>query len=62
VGEFWPVPRKHRLRVERKVGTRWRLVGFVRTNRRGHYHTELEGAGVYRVRGGSVAGPDVRLR
>ncbi|HEY6777498.1 MAG TPA: SpoIID/LytB domain-containing protein [Thermoleophilaceae bacterium] len=62
VGEFWPTPRKHRLRVERKVGKRWRLVSFVHTSRRGRYRAELERPGVYRVRGGSVAGPDVRLR
>jgi stage II sporulation protein D len=61
-GEFWPAPRKHRLRVERRVGERWRLVAFEDTSRRGRYRVELERAGVYRVRAGSVAGPLVRLR
>ena len=61
-GEFWPAPRKHRLRVERRVRERWRLVGFEDTSRRGRYRVELERAGVYRVRAGSVAGPPVRLR
>jgi stage II sporulation protein D len=61
-GEFWPAPRTHRLRVERRVGGRWRLVGFEDTGRRGRYRVELERAGVYRVRAGSVAGPRVRVR
>jgi stage II sporulation protein D len=61
-GEFWPAPRRHRLRVERRVGARWRLVGFEDTSRRGRYRVELERAGVYRVRAGSVAGPRVRVR
>ena len=61
-GEFWPAPRKHRLRVERRVGERWRLVAFEDTSRRGRYRVELERTGVYRVRAGSVAGPLVRLR
>jgi stage II sporulation protein D len=61
-GEFWPAPRKHRLRVERRVGERWRLVGFEDTSRRGRYRVELERAGVYRVRAGSVAGPRMRVR
>jgi stage II sporulation protein D len=61
-GEFWPAPRKHRLRVERRVGEGWGLVGFADTGRRGRYRVELARAGVYRVRAGSVAGPPVRLR
>jgi stage II sporulation protein D len=61
-GEFWPAPRRHRLRVERRVGGRWQLVGFEDTSRRGRYRVELERAGVYRVRAGSVAGPRVRVR
>jgi stage II sporulation protein D len=61
-GEFWPAPRRHRLRVERRVGERWRLVSFVETSRRGRYRAELERAGLYRVRAGSVTGPQVRLR
>jgi stage II sporulation protein D len=62
VGDYWPPPGKHRLRVERRMAGRWRLVSFVKTNRRGHYRAELERPGVYRVSAGSVAGPQVRLR
>jgi stage II sporulation protein D len=61
-GEFYPAPRRHRLRVERRVGKRWTRVGFVKTNRRGRYRAELERPGMYRVRAGSVTGPHVRLR
>ena len=62
VGEYFPVPRSRRLRVERRIAGRWRLVRFVSTDRRGRYRAGLERPGVYRVRAGSVAGPDVQLR
>src|SRR5215211_6482843 len=62
VGDYWPPPGKHRLRVERRMAGHWRLVSFVKTNRHGHYRAELERPGVYRVSAGSVAGPQVRLR
>jgi stage II sporulation protein D len=61
-GRFWPVPKRHKLSVERRTAGRWRHTAVVRTDRRGRYRAELERAGVYRVRGGSVAGPRVRLR
>jgi stage II sporulation protein D len=62
VGRFWPAPRGRRLRVEKRQGGSWRRVTAIRTTRRGRYRTELERAGVYRVRSSSVAGPAVRLR
>jgi stage II sporulation protein D len=62
VGRFWPAPRERRLRIERRAGGRWHDATFARTDRRGRYRRELERAGVYRVRAGSVAGPSVRIR
>jgi stage II sporulation protein D len=62
VGEFWPAPRGRRLDVERRAGGSWRRVAAVRTTRRGRYRAELRRPGVYRVRAGSVTGPQVRLR
>ena len=61
-GTFWPAPRRHKLNVERRTNGRWRHVAVAYTGRRGRYRAELERAGVYRVRAGSVAGPRVRLR
>jgi stage II sporulation protein D len=61
-GDFYPAPRKHRLRVERRAGGRWRKVATTRTGAHGRYRVELDRAGVYRVRAGSVTGPHVRLR
>jgi len=62
VGKYFPAPGTHRLRVERRVAGHWRLVRFVSTTRRGRYRAALGRPGVYRVRAGSVAGPNVRLR
>ena len=62
VGKYFPAPGSHRLRVERRVAGHWRLVRFVSTTPRGRYRAALERPGVYRVRAGSVAGPNVRLR
>jgi stage II sporulation protein D len=61
-GEFYPAPRKRRLRVERRARGRWLKVTVVRTHANGRYRAELDRAGVYRVRGRAVAGPAVRIR
>jgi SpoIID/LytB domain protein len=61
-GEFQPAPRSHRLVVQRKAEGRWRTVDHVRTARLGRYRTDVDGPGLYRVKGGSVAGPAVRVR
>jgi hypothetical protein len=62
VGSFAPAPRKHRLLLERRVGSKWRKVVVLRTARGGRYRAALERAGLYRVRYRSVAGPAVRVR
>jgi stage II sporulation protein D len=61
-GEFRPAPRSRRLAVQRRSGGRWRTIERVTTSRLGRYRVELERAGLYRVKGGSVAGPAVRMR
>jgi stage II sporulation protein D len=61
-GAFEPAPRARRLRLERRVGDRWRTVKLVRTTRGGGYSVAVRRRGVYRVRAGDVAGPPVRVR
>jgi stage II sporulation protein D len=61
-GQFYPAPRRHRLRVERRDDGRWRRVTMVRTRANGRYRVELDRTGVYRVRSRAVAGPRVRVR
>jgi stage II sporulation protein D len=62
VGSFEPAPRRHALRLERRIGGRWRTVLILRTTRNGHYRVALERAGLYRVRSRTVAGSAVRVR
>ena len=61
-GSFEPRPRGGRIVVERRTRRGWRRAASGRTGRDGRYHVFLEDAGVYRVRGGGVAGPAVRIR
>ena len=61
-GEFRPAPRGARLTVQRRTASGWRRVGRVRASRLGRYRASLATPGVYRVKGGSVAGPAVRVR
>jgi stage II sporulation protein D len=61
-GAFVPAPRGRRIRVELRVGKRWKRVGTVRTSPRGSYRVDVRRAGLYRVRAGSVAGPATRVR
>jgi len=61
-GQFQPAPRRGTLRIERRVGGRFRTVARVRTGRAGRYLAALTRAGVYRVRYGAVTGPVVRVR
>jgi stage II sporulation protein D len=61
-GAFTPAPRDRLLTLERRTGRRWRKVTRVRTNRRGAYRVAVDRPGTYRVRGGAVAGPAVRVR
>jgi hypothetical protein len=61
-GEFQPAPRGRRLAVQRRTASGWRTVGHVRTHRGGRYRATLARPGIFRVKGGSVAGPAVRVR
>jgi stage II sporulation protein D len=61
-GRISPAPRPRRVTVELRDGRRWRAVGTARTSRRGAYSVEVDAAGTYRVRTGSITGPRVRVR
>jgi stage II sporulation protein D len=61
-GQFYPAPRGHRLRLERRADGRWQRVTMVRTRASGRYRVELDRTGLYRVRSRAVTGPPVRLR
>jgi hypothetical protein len=61
-GDFRPAPRTRRLLVQRKTAAGWRTVARVRTHRHGRYRATVGAPGTYRVKGGSVAGPAVRVR
>jgi stage II sporulation protein D len=61
-GRFTPAPRTRTLWVERRAGRAWRPVTRIRTTVAGAYRFSPKRTGRYRVRGGRVAGPGVRLR
>jgi SpoIID/LytB domain protein len=61
-GQFQPTPRKRVLSIERRAGGRFRVLLRTHTSRTGRYSVGLPRAGVYRVRGGAVTGPVVRVR
>ena len=61
-GDFRPAPRGRRLAVQRRTASGWRTVERVRTHRHGRYRATVGSPGVFRVKGGSVAGPAVRVR
>ena len=61
-GQFQPAPKSGSLRVERRIGDRWRRVTRAQTGRAGRYSVALTRAGTYRVRYGAVKGPPVRVR
>jgi stage II sporulation protein D len=61
-GSITPAPRSRKITVELRDGRRWRAVRTARTSRRGAYSVEVEAAGTYRVRTGSITGPRVRVR
>jgi stage II sporulation protein D len=61
-GEYSPAPKRRVLVLERRVAGRWREVGRVKTTATGRYRVEIGRAGAYRVRAGTVAGPDVPVR
>jgi hypothetical protein len=48
--------------VQRKTRSGWRTVAHVGTHRHGRYRVALGAPGLFRVKGGSVAGPAVRVR
>jgi stage II sporulation protein D len=61
-GEFTPRPRGGRLALEyRSRGGHWREVGRVSVSSTGAYRAQVHARGLYRVRGGAVSGPPVRV-
>jgi stage II sporulation protein D len=61
-GDFRPAPRAGRLALQRKTASGWRTVARVRVHRHGRYRAAVDAPGLFRVKGGSVAGPAVRVR
>ena len=61
-GDFRPAPRGRRLAEQRKTAYGWRTVRRVRTHRHGRYRAPVGSPGVFRVKGGSIAGPAVHVR
>jgi stage II sporulation protein D len=60
-GRVFPRPRAD-VRVQRRTGKRWVLVGTTRTGKAGRYRLHVLDPGVYRVRAGQATGPAVRVR
>jgi stage II sporulation protein D len=61
-GRFDPAPRRRVLAVERRARGGWTAVARVRVSPSGGYRLKVARPGTYRVRGGRVAGPAVRVR
>ena len=61
-GSIVPRPRGGRIVVERRSGEGWRAVRRAVTRRDGSFRLRVRQRGVYRVRAGSVSGPDVTVR
>jgi len=60
-GAFVPAPSDRSLAVERRDADGWHSAGTTVTSNTGRYRATVAGAGTYRVRAGSVAGPGVSL-
>jgi stage II sporulation protein D len=61
-GSFSPAPRKRIVAVDRREGSRWRLVARGLTNSVGAYSVPVYGGGTYRVRAGGVSADPIRIR
>jgi stage II sporulation protein D len=61
-GSFYPAPSERRLVVERRTRRGWQVTGRTGTDKSGRYRTRVRRRGTYRVRGGDVAGPAVRVK
>ena len=59
---YTPAPQAPVVVLERRAGSHWRELRRVHTTASGRYRVEVERAGTFRVRSGSVAGPPVRVR
>jgi hypothetical protein len=56
-----PATKGTRVRLERRVGKRWKVVRTASAGRGGAYSIALPGAGAYRVVAAGAAGPVVRF-
>jgi stage II sporulation protein D len=59
-GSISSAPKK--LKLQQKVGHKWKTVGYGTTDRKGRYALLLKKRGTYRVLGGGAIGPAVRIR
>jgi stage II sporulation protein D len=55
-------PRPKRLTLQRRTGSKWRTIGYGKTDARGRYALLVETAGVYRVLAGGGVGPAIHVR
>ncbi|HEX6713575.1 MAG TPA: SpoIID/LytB domain-containing protein [Thermoleophilaceae bacterium] len=55
-------PTPKRVTLQRRDGSKWRTVGYGRTDARGRYALLVETAGTYRVLAGGGVGPAIRVR
>lgn len=59
-GSVSPVAKK--ITLQRRVGSRWRTVGYGKTDSRGRYALLVESVGAYRILANGGVGPTVRVR
>jgi hypothetical protein len=59
-GTVSPQPKK--LTLQKRAGSRWRTVGYGRTDARGRYALLVESPGAYRVLANGGVGPTVHVR
>jgi stage II sporulation protein D len=55
-------PRPKRVTLQRRVGSKWRTLGYGKTDARGRYALLVENAGVYRVLAAGGVGPAIHVR
>jgi stage II sporulation protein D len=59
-GSVSPAPKK--ITLQRRVGSKWRTVGYGHTDKRGRYALLVESAGAYRILANGGVGPTVRVQ
>jgi hypothetical protein len=59
-GSVSPAPKK--ITLQRRVGSKWKTVGYGKADQRGRYALLVESAGAYRILANGGVGPTVRVR